>query len=391
MIDSAAVGRYELGYLELGNYGKTAMTIIYATSMEENALLAYRLDDQSGVLTALDSAIEIASPWVIAKAASGKYLYVAGHQNQEIVSVAINEHGGMEKIGQTPLTQKYGLQLTTYLSVDPSGRYLFFCDYFQDKIARFAIDENGVVNADDVEAITVGSGVRGARNDRQHPHSIQLDPEGEYVMVPFVGKDRIEFYRWQQGQLLSPSIAHVDCQQGTGPRHFAFHPEKPWVYFNNERGDRPNRVTLYHRQLEQPGLNEIDAWQTLPADFSERNAIADIHITPCGRYLYVSNRGHQSLAGFKIDDADGRLTPIGIFPTGAVPTTFAITANGQWLISASLDEGNLSVHRIDADNGSLSDAIKTPCQWPEQQARSLAKTPAQAGAPRMGVPWVVAL
>jgi 6-phosphogluconolactonase len=338
-------------------------TTVYATSLRHDAVLSYRMDLATGALTPIGMPIEVALPWTMGRSPNGRFLYVVGHQDHAITSIEIGADGVLTHLDTMRIPEKFGLRDQSYYHVDPTNRFLLSCDYWHDKIMSYPIGADGRVDTAAATGVTVGSSVRGWRGDRTHPHSIQLDPQARYVIVPFTGKDRIEFYKWADGQIISPSIAYVETRGGTGPRHFVFHPTQPWVYFNHERGALPSRVSQFAYTPGQPGLEEKGTWPTIPSDYTTFQAIADIRITPSGRFLYVSNRGHDSLAGFAVSERDGHLEPLGQFPTGKGPTTFGIDSTGSFVVSASVGSGTLSVHRIDQTTGALSEPQVTRCDW----------------------------
>jgi 6-phosphogluconolactonase len=144
----------------------------------------------------------------------------------------------------------------------------------------------------------------------------------------------------------------VTTAEGAGPRHFFFHPTLSVVYFVNEKN---SSVTAYRLNSETGKLETLQSISTLPDTFAERasNTCADIEITPCGRFLYASNRGHDSLAGYAVDPESGRLTMLGTFATEQTPRSFNIHPNGRFLLSAGQGNGRLATYRIDNDSGKL--------------------------------------
>jgi 6-phosphogluconolactonase len=377
---------------------KTCM--IYASSLDCDAILTYRLELESGALSPVGDPIEFAMPWAMAITPNRRFLYAVSHIDHALCEMAIDaDDGTLKLLDVMPLPVKLNLLDPSYIHIDPTSRYLLTCDYWTDKIGSWEIGEDGRLERDSGAVVSVGSGVQGSRGDRQHPHSIQLDPQAKYVVVPFTGKDRIEFYTWRDGKIVSPSVAHFDTLGGTGPRHCAFHPTKPWMYFNNERGKLNSRITQYELTPGQPSVREKGTWSTLPAGLELYNAIADVHITPDGRFIYVSNRGHESIAGFAISEANGSLEALGQFPTGPRPTTFSIDSSGQFLISASLGQGTLSVHRVDRATGKLSEPQTTKCEWYGKKQKQLPPRPdaapktsgeKYARGKASGAPWVIA-
>lgn len=377
--------------------------MIYADSLEHEAVFAYRLNLESGALQPVGEPVELAMPWAMALHPSRRTLYAIDHFNHALASIAIDpDSGALRLLDSCALPAKLGLLDPSYIHIDPSGRHLLTCDYWTDRIGCIEIADDGRLQPETIATVSVGSGLRGSRADRQHPHSIRLDPQANYVIVPFTGKDRIEFYKWRDGRIVSPSVAYFETVGGTGPRHSAVHPTRPWLYFNNERGTLKSKVTQYELLPGQPQVEEKGTWSTLPDGCDVYNAIADVHVTPCGRFLYVSNRGHDSIAGFAISQANGSLEALGQFPTGQTPTAFAIDPSGRFLIASSLGDGTLSVHRIDATTGTLAAPTVSRCEWygpapkrtPHSSTRAGEHEPSSGekyvrGKPA-GTPWVLA-
>jgi 6-phosphogluconolactonase len=367
-------------------------TFVYASSLTEDAILSFELDSDSGALRPIGRPVELGGAWALQLSPDGKFLYAVGHTKHEIASLAIDPHSGaLASLGTMKLDGAVGPEFPSYLFVTPSGRHLLVCDYFRDRLAAYAIADTGCLRGETQAVVSVGSGVQGPREHRVHPHSIQLDPSGRFAVVPLTGADEIRFFAWDPdaGRIGEPALASVKTVGGTGPRHFAFHPSQPVVYFANERGANHSSVTLFEREEGQPVLHERGTWRTIPDSFRSRNAIADLHLTPDARHLYVSNRGHNSLAGYAISPVDGSLRPFGQFPTGSIPTTFAIEASGRFTLCASQGENTISVHRIDAETGRLSEPVVTECRW-YGDTRGRAHRTSSAPAPGAGgAPWVV--
>ncbi len=399
MEDTTTMPWAPLVYFEAQQTQNRVMTsqtkcLVYASSIGENALLAYELDRKTCALTPIGSPIELGVPWALTLSPNGRFLYAAAHGEHVVASLEIDPvSGAATLLDVMPLDTRKVLQVPTYLTVDPTGRHLLVCDYYRDKLASFALAEDGRIRSESAATVSVGPGVGRSPELPSHPHSIQLDPSGRFVVVPFTGADSIHFFRWDAttGRMSDKAVGSVATVGGTGPRHFAFHPTRPLVYFANERGERHSSVTLFERANGEPKLRELDTWPTIPTSHTSPNAIADIHMTPDARFLYVSNRGHDSLAGYAISTDDGSLEPLGQFPTGAAPTTFAIENAGELLLSASTRDGSLSVHRIDQGSGALSTPAVTACTWFGDESGRMEPVESAATEQGTGVPWVVTL
>lgn len=194
-----------------------------------------------------------------------------------------------------------------------------------------------------------GSGIRSDRQEAPHPHSVIPDKTGEHVLVCDLGLDQIVFYRVEEGKLVTHR--EVNLPPGSGPRHLAVHPSRQWIYLVNELN---NTVTVFANDEPQGNLKLLQSISCLPEHYTagSDDTAADIHVSPCGRYLYVSNRGHDSIALFHIDNATGLLEAEDwVISGGRTPRNFALI--GGMLLAANQNSGNIASFRIDAETGRL--------------------------------------
>jgi 6-phosphogluconolactonase len=199
-------------------------------------------------------------------------------------------------------------------------------------------------------------------------HAISTDPSNRYAFVPHIariqdnvleppknipGPNVIMQFRFDggSGRLTPSSPYRVEQPELAGPRHYCFHPNLDLVYFSNEQGCS---VTSYRLDRATGTLSTVQTISTLPDGFSARNTCSQIHLTPSGRFLYVGNRGHNSIAGFAVNAATGELTAGGRVPTEAVPSAFALDPAGRFLFAAGSASGRLASYRIDSETGSLT-------------------------------------
>jgi 6-phosphogluconolactonase len=155
----------------------------------------------------------------------------------------------------------------------------------------------------------------------------------------------------EHGRLTPNSPFRVEPAERLGPRHYCFHPSRDLVYFSNEQGCS---VTVYRLDRATGTLSAAQTISTLPDAYSARNTCSQIHLTPSGRFLYVGNRGHNSIAGFAVDGATEQLTAIGHVPTEAVPSAFGVDPAGRLLFAAGTASGRLASYRIDGESGALT-------------------------------------
>jgi 6-phosphogluconolactonase len=199
-----------------------------------------------------------------------------------------------------------------------------------------------------------GSGVHPVRQTGPHPHAIVLDPSGRFVLVPDLGLDQVKVYRFDPaaGTLTPNDPPYAATKPGGGPRHCTFHPNEPYVYVNLEL---TSDVTAFRYDAGKGVLTEVQTISTLPDEYDGMNANAGICITPDGRFLYVSNRGHNSIAQFAVDRDTGTLTSLGYESTrGDVPQTIGMEPEGRYIVATDRRAGHARLFRINRDTGILN-------------------------------------
>jgi 6-phosphogluconolactonase len=240
-----------------------------------------------------------------------------------------------------------------HLATDATGRFLFAAYYVDGKVTVHAIGADGRPSDKPVQSIPTAD----------KAHAIVPDPSNRFVFVPHTGANAIFQFTFDAttGRLTANHPAKVETPKKTGPRHLTFHPSKPIAYVANEQG---SSVTAYDLDAKAGTLSPRQTLSTLPKEWQGVNACAELKVHPSGRFLYVSNRGHDSIAGFTLDD-DGKMTTLGQTPTEKTPRSFDIDPSGQFLYAAGEGSGKLATHQIDAKTGALN-LVKT---------REVGKTP----------------
>jgi 6-phosphogluconolactonase len=204
-----------------------------------------------------------------------------------------------------------------------------------------------------------GSSVDPGRQKGPHAHSINLSPDNRFAIAADLGLDELLVYRFDpKTASLAPSDPpFVKLAPGSGPRHFAFHTGGKFAYAISEM---KNTVTVFSWDASRAAFSEVQMISTLPSDFKGQSYTAEVQVHPSGRFLYGSNRGHDSIAVFAVDGATGRLALQELVPTqGKFPRNFGIDPTGSWLFAANQRTNNIVVFRINTKNGSLSPAGKT--------------------------------
>ncbi len=279
-----------------------------------------------------------------------RYLFSVNELNQgEVSAFTISPRGtGLEQLNHQPTNGA----APCYLSTDPTGRWLLSANYSGGSLAVHPIQADGRLGpmADHVQHH--GTGPNEGRQVKAHAHSIEYSPGGQYVICCDLGLDRVLVYTLDEmtGKLSLHSQA--SAEPGAGPRHFAFHPRLPCLYVANELG---NTVTLNAWDEAAGVITPVQSWSTLPDGYGEESSVADIHLHPSGNFLYVSNRGHNSLAIYAVSPQDGSLALIGFEPTGgAIPRNFAISPDGRFVYVANQMTDNIVSFSLDSESGKLT-------------------------------------
>jgi 6-phosphogluconolactonase len=254
-----------------------------------------------------------------------------------------------------------------HISTDKSAKFLLTAYYVAGKITVHSIGEDGALSKEPKQTVPT----------KEKAHAVVIDPTEWAVLVPHTGPNVIYALHWKKtGEIDRPVIGRSEFKtpDGTGPRHLVFHPklslnfgfdaDTQVAYVANEQG---SSVTMYHVILNPINwlLKAKQTISTLQPDFKGTNACAEIRLHPSNRYLYVSNRGHDSIAGFQIDKDSGRLTALGQTPTERTPRSFDIDPSGKFLFAAGESSGRLAAYKIDEATGKLEkiatyDVGKTP-------------------------------
>lgn len=241
-----------------------------------------------------------------------------------------------------------------HLVVDATGQYILAASYGSGSVCALPVSRNGGVGPMTAFAQHEGSGVNPDRQESAHAHSINLDVANRFALVCDLGTDMTYSYRFDSaaGTLTPASPAGVSAPAGAGPRHLAYHPGGRFVYVINELD---STMTAYSYDPDEGRLAEIHTVSTLPEGWSGETTCADVHVDEAGRFLYGSNRGHDSIVVYEINESSGHLTLVGHESTqGQTPRNFALDPTGQFLLAANQDSDSIAVLRRDSNTGLLS-------------------------------------
>lgn len=340
----------------------------YTAKTSSKGIYAFRYDANSGKLTPIGIAAETPDPSWIVIHPSGKFLYAANEagKNSTISAFAIDaQTGKLTLLNQLPALGED----PCYISLDRAGKYIFVANYTSGNVVVFPIGADGKLGAATANVHDEGKlGPNKERQEAPHAHWVEPSPDNRFLLVADLGLDAILIYGFDADKgALTPipgqEVHQVKLKAGSGPRHLAFSRDKRWVFSVNELG---STVTWFLYDPLRGWLTEITNTATLPKSFSGRNDTAEITVHPNGRFVYASNRGHDSIAAFRIEAANGKLTTTGDFPTGGKePRHFAIDPLGNYLLAENQLSDRIVMFRIDQQTGALTQtgdtvAVPTP-------------------------------
>ena len=335
-------------YVYFGTYTESDSN----ASHRREAIYVYRMDPSRGTLTSISTGMDVTNPSFLVFHPNHLFLYSVNEQEKGGASaLAVDQRtGALAFLNRQPT---YGAA-PCYLSLDSTGKWLLAANYMGGNLTVLPVLNDGRLGPPTDLVQHYGKGVNKSRQEAPHAHSILFDPSGRFVLAADLGIDRIMVYRLdtQRGKLIPHDPPYVSANPGSGPRHMAFHLSGGYLYVANELD---STVTVYTWDSEKGVLYPIQTLPTLPESTSLSNIVADIHLTPSGKYLYVSNRGHDSLAGFAVNGKRGFLTPFGHFPTqGKWPRNFAIDPLGAFLLVANQNTDTVVTFWIEQKTGQIT-------------------------------------
>jgi 6-phosphogluconolactonase len=336
------------------------------TRQESKGIYAYRFRSATGQLTPIGLVAETENPSFLALHPSHRFLYAVnetsnfeGQSAGSVSAFTIDAKTGMLTILNRVSTRG---TIPAHLVVDQTGKSLLVANYGSGSVAVFPLKADGSIAAASAFVQHNGSS-SGPRQRGPHAHAVTLSPDNRFVFVPDLGLDQVLSYRLDpdKATLIPNDPPFTRVTRGSGPRHFSFHPNGEAAYTLSEMG---SLVTVFAYDRNGGTLKELQTISTLPKDFNGSNNSAELEVHPNGRFLYASNRGHDSIAVFAIDPTAKTLTLVEHVATqGKIPRNFAIDPTGAYLLAANQNTNNIVVFRIDQKTGRLTstgEELKTP-------------------------------
>lgn len=339
-------------YVFVGTY----TTISNRAGLKSEGIYVYQMEPAKGEMSLIQVMRDVMNPSFLAIHPNRKYLYAVNENSQftgkpggGVSAFAVDAQTGKLSFLNSQLSQ--GVD-PCHVSVDATGKYVLVANYSSGSMSLLPINTDGSLSPAVDFVQHHGSGPDPHRQEGPHVHSVNLDAGNRFVLVADLGLDRLMTYRLdlERGKLILQSEAQGKA--GSGPRHLDFHPNGQYVYLVNELN---STLSVYQYDPQDGKLEEIQVAPTLPDGYQGSNFPADVHITPDGKFIYSSNRGHDSLAIFRVDGTSGRLSVIGHASTqGMTPRNFVIDPNGNYLMAANQDSGTIVTFQINKQTGELS-------------------------------------
>ena len=315
-------------------------------------------NSNNGKLSYVCLAAEVTNPSFVKVGKMGKFVYAVselGPSDAEtgfVHSFEIQEDGSLKNIGKSST----GGLSPCHIALDKSGKFALVSNYSGGVVMIYKIGSDGVLIKN--QQVTLEN------SDSGHAHSVRVSGDNRYAYVADLGNNRIWIYHFDvmEGKMKPHSQKFIKLKNGAGPRHMSFAKNGSFAYSVNELN---NTVSVFQIKKDG-GLEHLQDISALPDNFRNANSAADIHIHPSGKFLYTSNRGHNSIAIFEIRPDSGKLSHVDHVPVaGKTPRNFAISPFGKYLYAASQDTGNITSYRINEETGKLKPIepvfqIKTP-------------------------------
>ncbi len=316
-------------------------------------IYAWHFDAAAGKLNPLGLAAEATKPSFLAIHPNRKWLYTTNEVEKGAVS-AYSMDLVTGKLTLLNMVSSMGAG-PCYITIDRTGRNVLVANYDSGSFAVLPIKPDGsLAEASAFVQDKGGSGVVKDRQEGPHAHCLIPSPDNRFALGADLGLDQVEIFRFNpvKGSLDPNKPPFGKVAPGAGPRHLDFSPDGKHLYVIDEMG---STVTVFRWNGARGALKEVQAISTLPKDFRGRSTCAEVYVHPNGRFLYGSNRGHDSIAVFGINPSKGTLTPIEFVPTGGkTPRNFAIDPSGEYLLAGNQRSGNVMVFRIDGTTGHLA-------------------------------------
>ncbi len=347
--------------------GKMRVYIGTYTKKQKQGIFIFDMDTKTGQLTPSVAGPETPNPTFLTIHPNGKFLYAVneiddfeGKKAGSVSAYSIAADGSLSLLNQ----QSSVGDGPCYITLDPSKKHALIANYGGGSVAVLPVESDGKIGTATAFVQHIGSSVNKDRQGEPHAHSLNPDATGKYAFAADLGTDKIYIYNLDsaKGTLTPHSPPALNTKPGAGPRHFTFAPDYKHAYYCGELDSTVN-VASYDAQTAT--LTNIQTLSTLPADYHEPgNSTAEVRVHPNGKFVYVSNRGHNSLAIFAVQP-DGTLKAAGHQSVmGKTPRNFNFDPSGTFLLAANQDSDNLVVFRLDGQTGKMTEVMQVSVPMP---------------------------
>lgn len=320
-----------------------AESYVFVSLLRQQKIVTFRRDAESGVLERCHATDCPAEPAFMAASNDGRILFVSLRSSGQLATFRVNpENGHLSLINVVA-----GGDDPAFLTTDHSGKFLLTAYYVSNKVTIHRVESDGRLSEGPLQTVATGA----------NAHGIAILSNDRSVYVSHTGANRIDQFHFDahDGRLTPLDPPFVAAKPGQNPRHIVLHPSNRWAYCSNEAGgSAEDGASMYTLDAVTTGLTLQQSVSSLPEDFdANQNSTSRCLMPPDGRFLYVANRGHNSIAGFAIDQTSGLLKRISVTRAEANPRSFTITHDGRYLYAAGEESGCVACFRI-TDSGELS-------------------------------------
>lgn len=323
----------------------------YTQKTKSEGIYHARLDTGTGKLSAPELAVKTADPSFIEIHPNGKFIYAVTENNGGAIrAFAIDQETKKLKLLNE---RSSGGSCPCHIAISSNGKFLFAANYTSGSATVIPINADGTLAEPSSIVKHSGSSINQDRQQEPHVHSVNLSPDDRFAFAADLGIDKIIIYKLNQdtGRLEANTPAFAKVKPGAGPRHFTFHPDGKFAYVINELDET---ITAYAYNAQSGALTEIQQISTLPDGFKGINWCAEVRVHPNGKFLYGSNRGHDSIVIYRIDPEKGTLKLSGFQNAGIKnPRNFCLDPSGNFCVVANQDSNTICVFRVNPETGML--------------------------------------
>ncbi|MGH9801545.1 MAG: lactonase family protein, partial [Blastocatellia bacterium] len=314
----------------------------YTNNNTSEGIYLYRMNLATGKLERQSTTPGVSNPAFLAIDSTKRFLYAVNESGEflgkkagGLTAFAIDQKTGALK----KLNEVSSPGVPCHVSVHPTGESVLAANYGGGNVVIYPVKKDGRLGASYDMQQHSGKGADPKRQDAPHAHSIMLDASGKYAFAPDLGVDKVMIYRVHPHQAKLKPHGFAALKPGSGPRHFDFHPTYDYAYVISELS---STMTVFAYDKTKGALTELQTLSTLPAGYTQTSYCADVHVHPSGKFLYGSNRGHNSIVIFSIDEGTGKLTLVGHESTrGNWPRNFGIDPTGQFLLVGNQNSNSI--------------------------------------------------